>query len=177
MKGFRFPCVSLSLQYYIIEVNARLSRSSALASKATGYPLAYVAAKLALGKSLPELRNSVTNSTTACFEPSLDYCVVKMPRWDLKKFSRVSKKVSASSPVSPHAEGSKCFNSHPSQIGSSMKSVGEVMAVGRKFEEAFQKALRMVDESVVGFDGTLKSVSEEVKSHLMHPRFFFLIRY
>jgi carbamoylphosphate synthase large subunit len=74
-------------------VNARLSRSSALASKATGYPLAYVAAKLALGKSLPELRNSVTNSTTACFEPSLDYCVVKMPRWDLKKFSRVSKKV------------------------------------------------------------------------------------
>ena len=76
-------------------MNARLSRSSALASKATGYPLAYVAAKLALGKSLPELRNSVTNSTTACFEPSLDYCVVKIPRWDLKKFSRVSKKVSS----------------------------------------------------------------------------------
>ena len=86
--------MSLScLQYYIIEVNARLSRSSALASKATGYPLAYVAAKLALGMSLRELRNSVTNSTTACFEPSLDYCVVKIPRWDLKKFSRVSKKV------------------------------------------------------------------------------------
>ena len=83
----------LCLQYYIIEVNARLSRSSALASKATGYPLAYVAAKLALDKSLVELRNSVTNSTTACFEPSLDYCVVKIPRWDLKKFSRVSKKV------------------------------------------------------------------------------------
>ncbi len=82
-------------QYYIIEVNARLSRSSALASKATGYPLAYVAAKLALGRHLPKLRNSVTNSTTACFEPSLDYCVVKIPRWDLKKFSRVSKKVSA----------------------------------------------------------------------------------
>ena len=75
-------------------MNARLSRSSALASKATGYPLAYVAAKLALGKSLRELRNSVTNSTTACFEPSLDYCVVKIPRWDLRKFSRVSKKVS-----------------------------------------------------------------------------------
>ena len=82
-----------TFQYYIIEVNARLSRSSALASKATGYPLAYVAAKLALGKSLPQLRNSVTNSTTACFEPSLDYCVVKIPRWDLKKFHRVSKKV------------------------------------------------------------------------------------
>jgi len=89
------PCI---FQYYIIEVNARLSRSSALASKATGYPLAYVAAKLSLGIPLPELRNSVTNSektsTTACFEPSLDYCVVKIPRWDLKKFSRVSTKVS-----------------------------------------------------------------------------------
>ena len=80
-------------QYYIIEVNARLSRSSALASKATGYPLAYVAAKLALGKSLPDLRNSVTNSTTACFEPSLDYVVVKIPRWDLSKFARVNTKV------------------------------------------------------------------------------------
>ncbi|ELT96818.1 hypothetical protein CAPTEDRAFT_177358 [Capitella teleta] len=132
-----------SQEYYIIEVNARLSRSSALASKATGYPLAYIAAKLALGKSLPELRNSVTNSTTACFEPSLDYCVVKMPRWDLKKFSRVSKK-----------------------IGSSMKSVGEVMAVGRKFEEAFQKALRMVNETVVGFDDTLLEVSEESEAGL-----------
>lgn len=80
-------------QYLIIEVNARLSRSSALASKATGYPLAYVAAKLALGKPLPELRNSVTNSTTACFEPSLDYVVVKIPRWDLGKFSKVDTKV------------------------------------------------------------------------------------
>lgn len=80
-------------QYYIIEVNARLSRSSALASKATGYPLAYIAAKLSLGIPLPELKNSVTNSTTACFEPSLDYCVVKIPRWDLRKFSRVSTKV------------------------------------------------------------------------------------
>ena len=81
------------LQYYIIEVNARLSRSSALASKATGYPLAYVAAKLALNIPLSELKNSVTNSTTACFEPSLDYCVVKIPRWDLRKFSRVSTRV------------------------------------------------------------------------------------
>lgn len=80
-------------QYFIIEVNARLSRSSALASKATGYPLAYVAAKLSLGIPLPMLKNSVTGSTTACFEPSLDYCVVKIPRWDLRKFSRVSTKV------------------------------------------------------------------------------------
>ena len=127
-----------SEEYYIIEVNARLSRSSALASKATGYPLAYIAAKLALGKSLPELKNSVTGCTTACFEPSLDYCVVKIPRWDLSKFSRVSTK-----------------------IGSSMKSVGEVMAIGRRFEEAFQKALRMVDESMLGFDPYSKPVSEE----------------
>uniref|UniRef100_A0A8D0H4D2 Carbamoyl-phosphate synthetase 2, aspartate transcarbamylase, and dihydroorotase n=1 Tax=Sphenodon punctatus TaxID=8508 RepID=A0A8D0H4D2_SPHPU len=126
-----------SHQYYIIEVNARLSRSSALASKATGYPLAYVAAKLALGIPLPVLRNSVTNYTTACFEPSLDYCVVKIPRWDLSKFLRVSTK-----------------------IGSSMKSVGEVMAIGRNFEEAFQKALRMVDENCVGFDHTVKQASD-----------------
>uniref|UniRef100_A0A8C3A7H1 Carbamoyl-phosphate synthetase 2, aspartate transcarbamylase, and dihydroorotase n=1 Tax=Cyclopterus lumpus TaxID=8103 RepID=A0A8C3A7H1_CYCLU len=129
-----------SEQYYIIEVNARLSRSSALASKATGYPLAYVAAKLGLGIPLPQLKNSVTNSTTANFEPSLDYCVVKVPRWDLSKFLRVS-----------------------TQIGSSMKSVGEVMAIGRSFEEAFQKALRMVDENCVGFDHTIKPVSEKVK--------------
>uniref|UniRef100_A0A8C3IAH3 Carbamoyl-phosphate synthetase 2, aspartate transcarbamylase, and dihydroorotase n=1 Tax=Chrysemys picta bellii TaxID=8478 RepID=A0A8C3IAH3_CHRPI len=125
------------ITYYIIEVNARLSRSSALASKATGYPLAYVAAKLALGIPLPVLRNSVTNSTTANFEPSLDYCVVKIPRWDLSKFLRVSTK-----------------------IGSSMKSVGEVMAIGRNFEEAFQKALRMVDENCVGFDHTVKPASD-----------------
>ncbi|KAK3581322.1 hypothetical protein CHS0354_016168 [Potamilus streckersoni] len=127
-----------SQEYFIIEVNARLSRSSALASKATGYPLAYIAAKLALGIPLPHLKNSVTNSTTACFEPSLDYCVVKIPRWDLRKFSRVSTK-----------------------IGSSMKSVGEVMAIGRRFEEAFQKAMRMVDESVDGFDPDLYPVSEQ----------------
>uniref|UniRef100_A0A8C8CY42 Uncharacterized protein n=1 Tax=Oncorhynchus tshawytscha TaxID=74940 RepID=A0A8C8CY42_ONCTS len=126
-----------SEQYYIIEVNARLSRSSALASKATGYPLAYVAAKLGLGIPLPVLKNSVTNQTTANFEPSLDYCVVKVPRWDLSKFLRVSTK-----------------------IGSSMKSVGEVMAIGRSFEEAFQKALRMVDENCVGFDHTIKPVHD-----------------
>lgn len=126
-----------SNEYFIIEVNARLSRSSALASKATGYPLAYVAAKLSLGLRLPDIRNSVTGSTTACFEPSLDYCVVKIPRWDLAKFARVC-----------------------SKIGSSMKSVGEVMSIGRCFEEAFQKALRMVDESVKGFDPRIQDVCD-----------------
>ncbi|KAK2889896.1 CAD protein [Channa argus] len=140
-----------SEQYYIIEVNARLSRSSALASKATGYPLAYVAAKLGLGIPLPELKNSVTNSTTANFEPSLDYCVVKVPRWDLSKFLRVSTK-----------------------IGSSMKSVGEVMAIGRSFEEAFQKALRMVDENCVGFDHTIKPLSEKELQMPTDKRIFVL---
>ncbi|XP_029902796.1 multifunctional protein CAD isoform X2 [Myripristis murdjan] len=140
-----------SEQYYIIEVNARLSRSSALASKATGYPLAYVAAKLGLGIPLPVLKNSVTNSTTANFEPSLDYCVVKVPRWDLSKFLRVSTK-----------------------IGSSMKSVGEVMAIGRSFEEAFQKALRMVDESCVGFDHTIKPVSDQELQTPTDKRIFVL---
>ncbi|KAK9731180.1 Carbamoyl-phosphate synthase small chain, CPSase domain [Popillia japonica] len=138
-----------SEEYYIIEVNARLSRSSALASKATGYPLAYVAAKLGLGISLPKISNSVTGVTTACFEPSLDYCVVKMPRWDLSKFSRVSTK-----------------------IGSSMKSVGEVMAIGRTFEEAFQKALRMVDEGVTGFDPYIKGVSDEELEEPTDKRMF-----
>lgn len=140
-----------SEEYYIIEVNARLSRSSALASKATGYPLAYVAAKLALGIPLPKINNSVTGVTTACFEPSLDYCVVKIPRWDLHKFSRVSTK-----------------------IGSSMKSVGEVMAIGRKFEEAFQKALRMVDENVAGFDPYLKPVNDEELKEPTDKRMFVL---
>uniref|UniRef100_A0A182Q907 Uncharacterized protein n=1 Tax=Anopheles farauti TaxID=69004 RepID=A0A182Q907_9DIPT len=139
-----------SEEYYIIEVNARLSRSSALASKATGYPLAYVAAKLALAVPLPDIRNSVTGVTTACFEPSLDYCVVKMPRWDLAKFARVSK-----------------------HIGSSMKSVGEVMAIGRTFEEAFQKALRMVD-SVDGFDPYLKPVNEQELEQPTDKRMFVL---
>jgi carbamoyl-phosphate synthase large subunit len=122
------PCSPVP-RYRIIEVNARLSRSSALASKATGFPLAYVAAKLALGSDLVTLRNSVTLSTTACFEPSLDYCVAKVPRWDLRKFSTVDP-----------------------AVGSCMKSVGEVMAIGRTFEETIQKALRMVDESCSGFD-------------------------
>ncbi|XP_030080144.1 CAD protein isoform X3 [Drosophila hydei] len=140
-----------SEQYYIIEVNARLSRSSALASKATGYPLAYVAAKLSLGEPLPEIRNSVTGNTTACFEPSLDYCVVKIPRWDLAKFMRVSK-----------------------HIGSSMKSVGEVMAIGRCFEEAIQKALRMVDGDVQGFDPYLAAVDKEQLSEPTDRRPFVL---
>ena len=116
--------------YRVIEVNARLSRSSALASKATGYPLAYVAAKLGLGYSLAQLPNSMTGVTQACFEPALDYIVVKMPRWDLKKFHFATKK-----------------------IGSGMKSVGEVMAIGRTFEEALQKAIRMLDIGVSGLVG------------------------
>lgn len=110
-----------SMDYRVIEVNARLSRSSALASKATGYPLAFVAAKLGLGYGLFELRNSVTHDTSAFFEPALDYVVVKIPRWDLGKFHGVNR-----------------------EIGSSMKSVGEVMAIGRTFEEAIQKGLRMI---------------------------------
>jgi carbamoyl-phosphate synthase large subunit len=118
------------LDYRVIEVNARLSRSSALASKATGYPLAYTAAKIGLGHTLPELPNAVTKTTTANFEPSLDYIVTKMPRWDLAKFQNVKR-----------------------DIGSSMKSVGEVMAIGRTFEESFQKAARMVDPQFVGFQG------------------------
>lgn len=140
-----------SEEYYIIEVNARLSRSSALASKATGYPLAYVAAKLALNIPLPDIKNSVTGVTTACFEPSLDYCVVKIPRWDLAKFTRVSK-----------------------NIGSSMKSVGEVMAIGRKFEEAFQKALRMVDENVNGFDPYLNIASDDALKEPTDKRIYVL---
>ena len=111
-----------SEEYYAIEINARLSRSSALASKATGYPLAYVAAKLALGYSLPELKNRITGVTTACFEPALDYVVVKLPRWDLDKFARADRR-----------------------LGPSMKSVGEAMGVGASFPEALSKAVRMAD--------------------------------
>lgn len=118
------------LDYRVIEVNARLSRSSALASKATGYPLAYTAAKIGLGHNLPELPNAVTKTTTANFEPSLDYIVTKIPRWDLSKFQHVNR-----------------------DIGSSMKSVGEVMAIGRTFEESFQKAIRQVDPRYPGFQG------------------------
>ncbi|KAL2709570.1 Carbamoyl-phosphate synthase arginine-specific large chain [Kluyveromyces marxianus] len=120
-----------SLDYRVIEVNARLSRSSALASKATGYPLAYTAAKIALGYTLPELPNPITKTTVANFEPSLDYIVAKIPRWDLSKFQHVNR-----------------------NVGSSMKSVGEVMAIGRNFEEAFQKAIREIDPSFIGFQGS-----------------------
>jgi carbamoyl-phosphate synthase large subunit len=115
--------------YRVIEVNARLSRSSALASKATGYPLAYIAAKLALGYRLPDLKNAITKTTTAFFEPALDYIVCKIPRWDLQKFEGVEQR-----------------------IGSEMKSVGEVMAIGRSFPEALQKALRMLEIGVDGLD-------------------------
>jgi len=118
------------LDYRVIEVNARLSRSSALASKATGYPLAYTAAKIGLGHTLPELPNPVTKTTTANFEPSLDYIVTKIPRWDLGKFQHVRR-----------------------DIGSSMKSVGEVMAIGRTVEASIQKAIRQVDPKYVGFQG------------------------
>ncbi|KAH7328074.1 aspartate carbamoyltransferase catalytic subunit [Stachybotrys elegans] len=132
-----------SREYCIIEVNARLSRSSALASKATGYPLAFIAAKLGLGIPLKEIKNSVTKVTCACFEPSLDYVVVKMPRWDLKKFTRVS-----------------------TQLGSSMKSVGEVMSIGRTFEEAIQKAIRSIDFHNLGFGNTkaLMSIVDELQT-------------
>ncbi|NWV00271.1 CPSM synthase, partial [Upupa epops] len=126
--NIQFALHPTSLDYYIIEVNARLSRSSALASKATGYPLAFIAAKIALGIPLPEIKNVVTGKTSACFEPSLDYIVTKIPRWDLDRFQHMSKR-----------------------IGSSMKSVGEVMAIGRSFEESFQKALRMCHPTVDGF--------------------------
>jgi len=131
-------------EYRIIEVNPRLSRSSALASKATGYPLAFIAAKLALGYSLIDLPNSITKTTKACFEPALDYVVVKIPRWDLTKFKRASNK-----------------------IGSEMKSVGEVMAIGGNFEEALQKALRMLQVGVYGLvcnDMHFENVKKELKN-------------
>jgi carbamoyl-phosphate synthase large subunit len=132
--------------YRIIEVNARLSRSSALASKATGYPLAFIAAKLALGHTLTDLPNQVTKITTACFEPALDYIVVKIPRWDLKKFRRVSKK-----------------------IGSEMKSVGEVMAIGRNFEEAIQKAARMLQIGMYGIVCNENYSFRNLEKELKHP--------
>jgi len=143
-----------SEDYRVIEVNARLSRSSALASKATGYPLAFVAAKLALGFGLHELKNSVTKTTTAFFEPALDYVVVKIPRWDLAKFHGVDR-----------------------EIGSSMKSVGEVMSIGRTFEEAFQKGLRMIQQGMHGFVGNKELQTDNLDKDLSDPtdrRVFFL---
>lgn len=135
-----------SEDYRVIEVNARLSRSSALASKATGYPLAFVAAKLGLGYGLFELKNSVTKTTSAFFEPALDYVVCKIPRWDLSKFRGVKK-----------------------ELGSSMKSVGEVMAIGRTFEEAIQKGLRMIGQSMHGFVENRELKVEDVKAALHDP--------
>ena len=135
-----------SMDYRVIEVNARLSRSSALASKATGYPLAFVAAKLGLGYGLFDLKNSVTRSTSAFFEPALDYVVCKIPRWDLGKFHGVNR-----------------------EIGSSMKSVGEVMAIGRTFEEAIQKGLRMIGQGMHGFVGNKELETPDVERALRAP--------
>ena len=135
-----------SEDYRVIEVNARLSRSSALASKATGYPLAFVAAKLGVGYGLHEIRNSITKTTSAFFEPALDYIVCKIPRWDLNKFIGVSK-----------------------QIGSSMKSVGEVMAIGRTFEETIQKGLRMIGQGMHGFVGNRDLAFEDLEKELAEP--------
>lgn len=135
-----------SEDYRVIEVNARLSRSSALASKATGYPLAFVAAKLAIGYGLHELKNSITKTTSAFFEPALDYIVCKIPRWDMSKFSGVSR-----------------------QIGSSMKSVGEVMAIGKSFEEVIQKGLRMIGQSMHGFVGNRDLKVENIEKELSEP--------
>ncbi|HKM93126.1 MAG TPA: carbamoyl-phosphate synthase (glutamine-hydrolyzing) large subunit [Prolixibacteraceae bacterium] len=136
-----------SEDYRVIEVNARLSRSSALASKATGYPLAFVAAKLGMGYGLHQLQNSVTKITTACFEPALDYVVCKIPRWDLTKFVGVSK-----------------------QLGSSMKSVGEIMSIGRNFEEAIQKGLRMIGLGMHGFVGNSDEITiDTIEDELVNP--------
>jgi carbamoyl-phosphate synthase large subunit len=145
-----------SKEFRVIEVNARLSRSSALASKATGYPLAYIAAKLAIGYSLPELKNKITGITTACFEPALDYLVLKIPRWDLTKFQKVDRR-----------------------IGSQMKSVGEVMAIGRTFEEVLQKAVRMLDIGMKGLvtnDLTPIQDINELKYELRNPTDLRLFR-
>lgn len=136
----------LSMDYRVIEVNARLSRSSALASKATGYPLAFIAAKLGLGYGLFDLKNTVTKVTSAFFEPALDYVVCKIPRWDLGKFHGVKK-----------------------EIGSSMKSVGEVMAIGRTFEEAIQKGLRMIGQGMHGFIENKEVSVPDIDKALMEP--------
>ncbi len=135
-----------SEDYRVIEVNARLSRSSALASKATGYPLAFIAAKLALGYGLHELKNSITKTTSAFFEPALDYIVCKIPRWDMSKFVGVSR-----------------------QIGSSMKSVGEVMAIGKTFEEAIQKGLRMIGQGMHGFVANREIHIDDIEKELSEP--------
>jgi carbamoyl-phosphate synthase large subunit len=151
--NIQFGLDPFSEEYCAIEINARLSRSSALASKATGYPLAYMAAKIGLGYSLPELTNRITKVTTACFEPSLDYITLKMPRWDFQKFEHVKRR-----------------------LGSTMKSVGEVMAIGRNFEEVVQKAIRMceVDKDGLVSNGDIDEVYspekiEKIEQSLLHP--------
>jgi len=146
--NMQFALEPKSETYRAIEINARLSRSSALASKATGYPIAYIAAKICLGYTLTELKNKVTGVTTAMFEPSLDYVVLKMPRWDTKKFEGASR-----------------------SIGTAMKSIGEVMAIGRGFEEAIQKAARMLN---IRYDGVIRRFLEEddmdaLKARLKNP--------
>ena len=146
-----------TFEYYVIEVNARLSRSSALASKATGYPLAYVGAKLILGYTLNEVQNQVTKTTQSYFEPALDYIVVKIPRWDMDKFKGTTEK-----------------------IGTAMKSVGEVMAIGRNFEEAIQKGVRMLDIGVNGVTDSSKTLAElNIGEHIKQAnskRLFFIIK-
>jgi len=153
--NIQFALDTESSNYVAIEINPRLSRSSALASKATGYPLAYMSAKIGLGYSLPELVNRITKATTACFEPSLDYIVCKHPRWDFEKFELANR-----------------------TLGPTMKSVGEVMAIGRTFEEALQKSIRMLD---IGKDGLVlnrqngKTYDEEdIENHLLNPDDFIL---
>lgn len=148
--NIQFALDPQSERYVAIEINPRLSRSSALASKATGYPLAYMSAKIGLGHSLPELVNSITKTTTACFEPSLDYVVIKHPRWDFTKFEMANRK-----------------------LGPTMKSVGEVMAIGRTFEESLQKAIRMLE---IGNDGLVLNRMngntydvEDIENHLLNP--------
>lgn len=146
-----------TFEYYVIEVNARLSRSSALASKATGYPLAYVGAKLILGYALNEIQNQVTKTTQSFFEPALDYVVVKIPRWDMDKFKGTTEK-----------------------IGSAMKSVGEIMAIGRTFEEAIQKGIRMLDTGATGVTDISRIPEDaDVLSNIKQPnskRIFFVIK-
>jgi carbamoyl-phosphate synthase large subunit len=147
--NIQFALNPTSEEFRVIEINPRLSRSSALASKATGYPIAYIAAKLALGYTLPELLNQVTKKTTACFEPALDYVVIKLPRWNMEKFSRVSRK-----------------------IGTQMKSIGEVMAIGRTYEEAMQKAIRMLDNGKQGLvcnKPLVKINDDELADEILHP--------
>jgi len=155
--NIQFALNPKSEEFKVIEVNSRLSRSSALASKATGYPIAYIAAKISVGYNLHELTNKVTGVTTACFEPSIDYIVVKIPRWDFQKFRKINRK-----------------------IGTQMKSVGEVMAIGRSFEEALQKAIRMlnIDRELTDVED-LPTDSDEIKNIIENPtdqRVFYIVK-